>query len=52
MISTKIKIDINIPRYTLAEYKAIKDSIPADTLFIITDDNKKEDDENVTEGKN
>lgn len=51
-MKSKIKLDVTIPRYTKEEYKAIKDTIPVDTVFIIVDDNNKEDDSNVTEGKN
>lgn len=30
-----------IPRYTLEQYEMIKDTIPANTLFIITDDEEE-----------
>lgn len=33
-----LKIQANIPEYTLAEYEVIKETIPPGTLFIINDD--------------
>lgn len=35
-------MQLNIPRYTKAEYEAVKGSIPVNTLFIITDDDEEE----------
>lgn len=38
MSADELGLQLNIPRYTKAEYEAVKDSIPVNTLFIITDE--------------
>lgn len=47
-----IEANIKIPSYTKEEYEAKKDSIPANTVFIVTDDNEdKEGKNNVTKNQ-